>query len=1111
MSNIGIRLGLEGVQAVTSGLQRVQGSLNDLGAGAATLRSAVQGLAPALAAAFTVGGLVTFVKSSLDAIDAMNDLADATGASIEEISKLDQVARRNGQSLDQVGSMLVKFNSALKGADGKNGASIAMQAIGLEAEKLRQLDPAEALRQTAVALSQFADDGNKARIVQELFGKSVREAAPFLKDLVDSSTINAKVTAEQAAEAEKFNKQMALMSANVTDAARSLVSDLIPSLTDTLEKFNRFRANGGVLSGFGTLLLSQFKDLRIQATLEEIDRLENRLTNPNVTGFNRATIEQDLRETKALLIELQGEAGKARTELNKALGLRDGGAGRGDQINPPWAVKPPSLADIAAEQERRKVADATAAALVKQQDAYDKLRSSLDERISAGQLELQQGQALTEAQRLKIKLDEDYASGLMKLTPAQKAVLDGKMAELGATEKQVSADREALKAAKAVADARADSRRAEQQAIDEFQASESARAAASLAGVNERVKALQDEAQATDLAAKFNISLTEALERVAIARLEEKLAQYQEGSEPYLAVEREIKARRELVGLMGDSAFREGNRRAAENAAAEWQRASDQIGQSLADALMQGGKSAAEYIKSLFRTMILRPIIQAVVQPVVNSIGGFFGMGGDRVGSSGGMAPGAAGAGQSMGASFLTTIASGIGSLGKMFGSDAISSFAMGLSGRGSYLPPNQAGPTTQGATGAAGLGATVGSAMQTFGAYLQSFVMGRGIGQAISNGYSVGGSGNAIVNIGSLGGVIGGTIAGLINRAFGKKLKDFGFEGEFTAEGFEGNRFKDFKGGFFRSDSTNRGALDPELEAVLDAGAAAANAQISAYIDVLGLPAEQLEGFSQSIRVSLKGLKPEEAQQAIADAITAYQEALAQQFADVLQPFAEAGESAVETLQRLTILQTFAEDINTLGGVFGRVAQAGPRAVQQLAEFAGGLETLGQQITGFVTNYFSADEIAGLRSQEFVSALGEAGIGAEQIAGLDTREEFRALVESVDVSTEQGRQQLAALLGQAENFAGLSDYLQETGQTVTQAAMLAPDSDVLAPLFDANAIATDQLSAMTGVEAGVNASNGLLQQILDQLRGNSRGGRSTPAPVFEDSEVFLPGQAQGA
>jgi len=180
----------------------------------------------------------------LDGIDALNDVADATGASIENISALEDVAVRTGASLDTVSSTLVKFNNVLKEADGKNGASLALEQIGLNAEELKRIDPAEALRQTAVALSQFADDGNKARIIQELFGKSVKEAAPFLKDLAEQGQLNAKVTAEQAAEAERFNKSLFDLQKNVIDIARDISGPLVKSLNEVIQLFKDGRAAG---------------------------------------------------------------------------------------------------------------------------------------------------------------------------------------------------------------------------------------------------------------------------------------------------------------------------------------------------------------------------------------------------------------------------------------------------------------------------------------------------------------------------------------------------------------------------------------------------------------------------------------------------------------------------------------------------------------------------------------------------------------------------------------------------------------------------------------------------------------------------------------------------
>lgn len=202
----------------------------------AKLRGTAAAIGSALAGAFAGVSVVAFVKANVDALDALNDLKDATGSSIENLSALEDIARRNGGTLDDVSGILVKFNGALKEADGKNGVSMALKAIGLDAAELKRMDPAEALQKTAIALAGFADDSDKARIVQELFARSIREAAPYLKDLAESGKLNAATTAKAAEEAEKFNKQLFAFQTNVSNASRSLIADLLPAINTFIER-----------------------------------------------------------------------------------------------------------------------------------------------------------------------------------------------------------------------------------------------------------------------------------------------------------------------------------------------------------------------------------------------------------------------------------------------------------------------------------------------------------------------------------------------------------------------------------------------------------------------------------------------------------------------------------------------------------------------------------------------------------------------------------------------------------------------------------------------------------------------------------------------------------
>jgi hypothetical protein len=190
-----------------------------------------------LTAGVSLGGLVAFAKATIDSLDALNDLSDATGASIENISALQDVAARTGTSFEGVQTALIKFNAALNSAKKDSPQALAIEAIGLNVEKLKALDPAEALRQTAVALAGFADDGNKARLVQELFGKSLKEVAPLLKDLAESGGLVATVTTEQAKQAEKFNIQLFTLQKNMQDVARDMAGPMITSINQLIDKF----------------------------------------------------------------------------------------------------------------------------------------------------------------------------------------------------------------------------------------------------------------------------------------------------------------------------------------------------------------------------------------------------------------------------------------------------------------------------------------------------------------------------------------------------------------------------------------------------------------------------------------------------------------------------------------------------------------------------------------------------------------------------------------------------------------------------------------------------------------------------------------------------------
>lgn len=282
------------------------------------VREAAAGVGSALTAAFSVAGLSVLTRGVLavvDGLDAFNDAADATGASIENISALEDIASRTGTAFETVEGALLKLNQGLKDAAPGSGFDKALQAIGLSAAELRRVDPAEALLRVSQALAGFNDDADKARVVQELFGKSTRDVAGFLRDVAERGELNATVTKQQTAEAEALNRQLFALQTNLRNVARDIVSELLPAVTKYLEKLAALRKGSGTTI-FGQEIVSEVQSARLTLAVAKVEDLKLALEKePGNPALARA-----LQEARADADALLRSATNANAALKDTLG-----------------------------------------------------------------------------------------------------------------------------------------------------------------------------------------------------------------------------------------------------------------------------------------------------------------------------------------------------------------------------------------------------------------------------------------------------------------------------------------------------------------------------------------------------------------------------------------------------------------------------------------------------------------------------------------------------------------------------------------------------------------------------------------------------------------------
>ncbi|WP_322737040.1 phage tail length tape measure family protein [Delftia tsuruhatensis] len=190
---------------------------------------------------------------------------------------------------------------------------------------------------------------------------------------------------------------------------------------------------------------------------------------------------------------------------------------------------------------------------------------------------------------------------------------------------------------------------------------------AAIKSAEDAVRKARQEEEAHALAAAANITLAEAVERLTIARLEDQLQMARMGTESQAtidALERELAARKELLGVLQQKGVREGNKKAAEEAAKDWDKTAQTISRTLSDYIMAGGKDAAQYLKRLFATLVLEPVVQYGVSSLL-------GVGGQAASvASGGLNP-------------LSMLSGGKSAMG-LFGGGAGAGFMNGLSAWGS-------------------------------------------------------------------------------------------------------------------------------------------------------------------------------------------------------------------------------------------------------------------------------------------------------------------------------------------------------------------------------------------------------------------------------------------
>lgn len=674
-TSIGIKLSATGAQQVKTDLLSVSNGVDLLGNAAQRVSTNAAAMVASLGAGLVAGlgasAFASIIKGSVDSAAALHDLSIQTGATVESLSALGSIGKYTDTSAQQIGEAMNKLARNMAGAtEESKGTGKALQAIGLDFAKFKDLAPEEQMQTAAKALGQFADGSGKSAAAMALFGKEGAKMLPFLKDLGVAGELTAKVTADQAAAADDFADNLTRLQSSGDAWKKELAMGMIPALNLGLQAFV------DVTNGAGGLR-DEVRNLSKDGSI-------NNWTKSAITGVTyvidvfsglKAVIKSLGSYWGALAataVQTLGTVGDAVAKAMKGdfKGAVSDVMGIGGKVKEVWSGLGDDLADIWGEQTlgskiraRMKDIDALGGAAEKAKpklnftnvlDSDGKADNSAAKEALSQQIsyyEELQAVAVQSLQREQESLASAHSAGLLsdakyyaaKRDLAANTNIDQQaLIELEIESVQASTVASKDKVA-AINRYNVELTKLKEQQLsivqkysDEIDAAEAKQAIATIKAYADQVEGAQQAAVALNAQAQAQLdhNATIGLGVQALADLEAAKLQEQATSKDRLATladeidwsgqlgdayRAQAKALRELASAKTLGAAKQVVADLAKEQANEALRMADQVGQGLANSLMQGGKSAWEYIKGLFRTQLVMRVGGVLTSAIVGA------------------------------------------------------------------------------------------------------------------------------------------------------------------------------------------------------------------------------------------------------------------------------------------------------------------------------------------------------------------------------------------------------------------------------------------------------------------------------------------------------------
>lgn len=300
------------------------------------VKSIVTSLAPALAGV----GFASFVKSSLDSADSLQQLSNRTGIAVEQLSALQYAAKLSDVSAEGLETSLRQLaKNMLAGGDAFKTLGVSVRT---SSGVLRSTD--DVLLDLADAFQKLPDGATKAGLAVQLLGKNGTELIPLLNGgrqgiaefTREAERLGVIVSSKTAQAADELNDNLDRLRASVQGIGVSISAQLAGPLADVTTRLLQASQAAGTFGealvrmalGQGSNVAAELRET--EDAIERVRKKRDEIAKQPVTRFSsRGTQmeilqdeENELRVRMDFLKRLQ-EIQKATAAASKPTALRD--------------------------------------------------------------------------------------------------------------------------------------------------------------------------------------------------------------------------------------------------------------------------------------------------------------------------------------------------------------------------------------------------------------------------------------------------------------------------------------------------------------------------------------------------------------------------------------------------------------------------------------------------------------------------------------------------------------------------------------------------------------------------------------------------------------------